>query len=70
MPSLYDKVVSVIEKEPENRTDYECQELIYWFRLKSAVFSNLKPGKFLFLLSYFIAIHFTGATRPFIMISV
>ncbi|KAL5004010.1 hypothetical protein ScPMuIL_017466 [Solemya velum] len=42
MPSLYDKVVSVIEKDPENRTDFECQELVYWFRLKSAVFANLK----------------------------
>jgi len=44
MPSLYDKVVSVIEKSEDNRTDFECTELIGWFRNKSALFQTLKSG--------------------------
>ncbi|OWF40518.1 uncharacterized protein LOC110463646 [Mizuhopecten yessoensis] len=42
MPSLYEKVVSVIEKDPDNRTDFDCQELIGWFRNKSPLFLSLK----------------------------
>ncbi|XP_033760941.1 uncharacterized protein LOC117342790 [Pecten maximus] len=43
MPSLYEKVVSVIEKNPDQRTDFDCQELIGWFRNKSPLFLSLKP---------------------------
>lgn len=42
MPSFYEKVVSVIEKPESLRTDFECQELIAWFRNKSSLFKTLK----------------------------
>lgn len=42
MPSFYEKVVSVIEKPASLRTDFECQELIAWFRNKSSLFKTLK----------------------------
>lgn len=45
MPSFYEKVVSVIEKPESLRTDFECQELIAWFRNKSSLFKTLKSGK-------------------------
>lgn len=46
MPSFYEKVVSVIEKPASLRTDFECQELIAWFRNKSSLFKTLKSGKY------------------------
>ena len=52
MPTLYEKVVSVIEKDIEDRNDFECQDLISWFRNKSSLFKTLKAGK-LFILPYF-----------------
>ncbi|KAJ8310678.1 hypothetical protein KUTeg_012543 [Tegillarca granosa] len=42
MPTMYEKVVSVIEKDPEQRNDFECVELISWFRNKSSLFQTVK----------------------------
>ena len=51
MPTLYEKVVSVIEKDIEDRNDFECQDLISWFRNKSSLFKTLKAGKLFILLN-------------------
>lgn len=45
MHTMYEKVVSVIEKPVEERTDIECTDLISWFRNKSSLFRSLKAGK-------------------------
>ncbi|XP_048746285.2 uncharacterized protein LOC125658890 isoform X3 [Ostrea edulis] len=42
MHTMYEKVVSVIEKPVEERTDIECTDLISWFRNKSSLFRSLK----------------------------
>lgn len=51
MPSVYEKVVSLIQKVPEKRVDFECVELIGWFRNKASVFQAVKGGKHLILFS-------------------
>ncbi|XP_061171730.1 uncharacterized protein LOC133181212 isoform X2 [Saccostrea echinata] len=42
MHTMYEKVVSVIAKPVEERTDIECLDLISWFRNKSSLFQSLK----------------------------
>lgn len=42
MHTMYEKVVSVIAKPVEDRTDIECLDLIAWFRNKSSLFRSLK----------------------------
>ncbi|KAK3596919.1 hypothetical protein CHS0354_031697 [Potamilus streckersoni] len=42
MPSVYERVLSVIRKPPELRAEFECQELVSWFRNKSVLFRPLK----------------------------
>lgn len=43
MPSMYEKLLQVIVKSPDARTEYECQDLVPWFRNKSVVFETLTP---------------------------
>lgn len=45
MHTMYEKVVSVIAKPVEDRTDIECMDLVAWFRNKSSLFQSLKAGK-------------------------
>ena len=45
MPTIYDKVVGLISRDSEERTMFECQELVSWFRKKSKLFKDVKPGK-------------------------
>uniref|UniRef100_A0A0L8GA95 Uncharacterized protein n=1 Tax=Octopus bimaculoides TaxID=37653 RepID=A0A0L8GA95_OCTBM len=41
-PSVYDKVIAVISKPQEQRTDFECHDLVPWIRKQNKLFSNLK----------------------------
>ncbi|KAL4220376.1 hypothetical protein ACF0H5_020781 [Mactra antiquata] len=34
---------SALAKTPESRTEFECQEIVPWFRNKSVLFNSLKP---------------------------
>lgn len=45
MHTMYEKVVSVVAKPVEDRTDIECMDLVAWFRNKSSLFQSLKAGK-------------------------
>lgn len=45
MHTMYEKVVSVIAKPMEERSDIECMDLVSWFRNKSSLFRSLKAGK-------------------------
>lgn len=40
--SMYDKLLSVITKVPEARVEFECQELVPWFRNKCVLLESLK----------------------------
>lgn len=42
MALLYDKVVSVVSKQPEERTDTEIEQILPWFRKKSELFNSQK----------------------------
>ncbi|XP_022341927.1 uncharacterized protein LOC111135827 isoform X2 [Crassostrea virginica] len=42
MHTMYEKVVSVIAKPMEERSDIECMDLVSWFRNKSSLFRSLK----------------------------
>ena len=42
---MYEKVVSVIAKPMEERSDIECMDLVSWFRNKSSLFRSLKAGE-------------------------
>ena len=44
MTSTYDRVVAVVSKPPSDRTESEADVLMPWFRKKSDLFANLKPG--------------------------
>ena len=46
--TMYEKLLQVIVKRPDARTEYECQDLVPWFRNKSVLFETLKPGTFHF----------------------
>jgi len=48
----YKTLVSVLAKAPEGRVEFECQELIPWFRNKSALFKDIKHGKNQFTIFY------------------
>ncbi|GAB1600209.1 cGMP-dependent protein kinase egl-4-like [Argonauta hians] len=39
---IYDKVISLISKPQEQRTDFECHYLVPWIRKQNKLFSNLK----------------------------
>ena len=45
----YDKVVSVITKDPDDRTDTDIQQIKSWFKKKSDLFNQLNDGKFYFI---------------------
>ena len=45
MAGIYEKVVGVITKPPEERREREVKELLPWFCKKSELFASLKPGK-------------------------
>ncbi|XP_064601097.1 uncharacterized protein LOC135467261 [Liolophura sinensis] len=44
MAHMYDRVVSVITKPAQERTDMEVEQILPWFRKKSDLFRNLRPG--------------------------
>ena len=46
MTSTYDRVVAVVSKPPDDRTESEADVLMPWFRKKSDLFANLKPGMY------------------------
>lgn len=41
-PTVYEKVIAVISKAHEQRTDFECHELVSWIRKQNKLFANLK----------------------------
>lgn len=41
-PTVYEKVIAVISKVHEQRTDFECHELVSWIRKQNKLFANLK----------------------------
>ncbi|XP_046564428.1 uncharacterized protein LOC124273258 [Haliotis rubra] len=43
MPSMYERVVAVVDRPPDLRTDFECQEFVPWFRNKATLFKSVKP---------------------------
>lgn len=45
----YDKVVSVITKDPDDRTDTDIHQIKSWFKKKSDLFNQLNDGKFYFI---------------------
>lgn len=40
--SLYEKVVKVISRPPDQRSDFEIQALLAWFRKRTPIFADLK----------------------------
>lgn len=45
MALLYEKVVSTVSKDPDERTDAEIEQILPWFRKKSELFKSQKAGK-------------------------
>lgn len=54
----YDKVVSVITKDPDDRTDTDIQQIKSWFKKKSDLFNQLNDGKFCFI-PFYISVYCT-----------
>ncbi|XP_041367196.1 uncharacterized protein LOC121381874 isoform X2 [Gigantopelta aegis] len=42
MAHLYEQVLSIVTKPPEERQEKEIQRIVYWFRKKSELFKDLK----------------------------
>lgn len=40
---MYEKLIKVITKSPDARAEFECQDLVPWFKNKSVVFETLMP---------------------------
>ena len=43
--ALYEKVINLISRCPNDRTTMECQELVDWLKAKSEMFNSVKYGK-------------------------
>ncbi|XP_041352079.1 uncharacterized protein LOC121370722 [Gigantopelta aegis] len=52
MPTLYEKVVDLVVRPPTQRTDFQCQELVSWFRNKAKIFHNVKPDIVKYVIKY------------------
>ena len=45
MSLLYDKVVNIVSKPPDERTNGEIDAILPWFRKRSELFKSQKAGK-------------------------
>lgn len=61
---IYNQVVAIINKQPEDRTETEIGRILPWFRKKSDLFKPLKNGK-LFFLRF---LHYSAVSHMFMSI--
>lgn len=49
----YDKVISVITKTPDERSQGEINQIKSWFQKKSELFNQLNDGKFILAMIFY-----------------